>query len=1005
VKKKALDKIIKNICTTACVSVMSTAAEASYFSAEAIYEQAAARNDLFFEDLAHTAQSVDTTDSNGDTAYCLALWRGDRSAQNMLVRYGADQKHECTSRFETVVRQSQPYQADLSASTFSINPTYLVGGAAVVGVGVAFAAGGGGGGGGGSASTNSSSTVGDSTPITGGTTSSKETALTAADFITSEYLRGGFLSQIKAAEAYAQMYYKDSSGNLVSHQANSDAELEKVLVGVLDAGVYPNTDIQNKITGSSAQNEYQSSTYYGYIKDGLFYVVVKTTQRSRQQGQYVDTYNVSSWTITSDKTPESSADNLTKDELQNWLANLNLKLDDFSLMNKTPDSDEAYQGYPGANLTQEDTFYDAALSLSHGTHIAGIIAAEKNDSGMHGVAFENAEIYAASWDMNIPSYSIKSSITALVDNMLSAGVQVINNSWGTDSTSYSNAALASSSTLNFYVAAAYVKAVSSTNDQGQHDVVWVQSTGNNYNMSEPQLYAGLGLAGLYEAGDYEAPIIAVTALGQDGTIASYANYCGSTAQYCLAAPGTQISSTVAVDEGTWTMSGTSMATPVVSGSIALLRGYYPWLSSQNIAYLLLNTADNKGIYSDSAIYGRGLLDLNAAVTTPLGNLSLPTTDSVKDTTSLTQTRLYTSGVLGVQMLKAMPESLTVFDVLERPFSYKTENLVTTTHFSKARLKSELAQMRTSKTVSEIGGVHSGLSLSSTERPQRAGMLGLSDFEIRKQTDNEDLRLYYASQSRYADERVVWAKADNPYFAMNEAYGAEKIFHFSKNAQFSMQFQTGENGLYERDQEEGDHRFDHRAYVGGATYTYNVSDRVRLGLVGGLLSEDDAVLGMNGSGVWQSDDTQTYYTGLKLAVRLNPKTMFRAVWHRGYTQDVKTALWQTSGIETESFGFSGEYQATKETMLGMSFGSPLSVIKGVGRFRYATGRDAYSDTVYFDESRTSLKASAREYDLSLYGQTERFENLSLTAKAEIRLNADFEPEQTDYLGLVGVQYRF
>jgi subtilisin family serine protease len=71
------------------------------------------------------------------------------------------------------------------------------------------------------------------------------------------------------------------------------------------------------------------------------------------------------------------------------------------------------------------------------------------------------------------------------------------------------------------------------------------------------------------------------------------------------------------------MTGTSMATPVVTGSIALLKGYYPWLKATNISYLLLETAYDKGVYSNQNIYGQGVLDLNAAITTPLGGLRLP----------------------------------------------------------------------------------------------------------------------------------------------------------------------------------------------------------------------------------------------------------------------------------------------------------------------------------------------------------------------------------------------
>ena len=55
------------------------------------------------------------------------------------------------------------------------------------------------------------------------------------------------------------------------------------------------------------------------------------------------------------------------------------------------------------------------------------------------------------------------------------------------------------------------------------------------------------------------------------------------------------------------MAGTSQAAPVVSGSYALLKGAYPYMSSQEIISLMLETA-NKDKASDGYTaekYGAG----------------------------------------------------------------------------------------------------------------------------------------------------------------------------------------------------------------------------------------------------------------------------------------------------------------------------------------------------------------------------------------------------------------
>lgn len=64
--------------------------------------------------------------------------------------------------------------------------------------------------------------------------------------------------------------------------------------------------------------------------------------------------------------------------------------------------------------------------------MAGIIAADRNGAGMHGVAFENAEIIAARWDLMSP-------ISAPVKDVIDMGAKVVNFSLGVDLTADINA--------------------------------------------------------------------------------------------------------------------------------------------------------------------------------------------------------------------------------------------------------------------------------------------------------------------------------------------------------------------------------------------------------------------------------------------------------------------------------------------------------------------------------------------------------------------------------------
>lgn len=102
------------------------------------------------------------------------------------------------------------------------------------------------------------------------------------------------------------------------------------------------------------------------------------------------------------------------------------------------------------------------------------------------------------------------------------------------------------------------------------------------------------------------------------TLANYSNQCGITQEYCIAAPGSALS-TDAYEY--LTVSGTSFAAPVVSGAIAILQEKFPYLKSNQITEILLRTATDLGDTGVDNVYGWGLLNLDQA-TKPVGDLSV-----------------------------------------------------------------------------------------------------------------------------------------------------------------------------------------------------------------------------------------------------------------------------------------------------------------------------------------------------------------------------------------------
>ena len=77
------------------------------------------------------------------------------------------------------------------------------------------------------------------------------------------------------------------------------------------------------------------------------------------------------------------------------------------------------------------------------------------------------------------------------------------------------------------------------------------------------------------------------------------------------------------------MTGTSMAAPVVSAALALLRQNWPHLDGNQLASILLETADKFIPGYQEHIHGQGLLDMDRA-TQPVGETGFPLGVSVSE---------------------------------------------------------------------------------------------------------------------------------------------------------------------------------------------------------------------------------------------------------------------------------------------------------------------------------------------------------------------------------------
>ena len=124
------------------------------------------------------------------------------------------------------------------------------------------------------------------------------------------------------------------------------------------------------------------------------------------------------------------------------------------------------------------------------------------------------------------------------------------------------------------------------------------------------------------AASYDA-VISVAAIDSNGARATFSNYGGTTVD--LGAPGVSILSTVPTDSY-GTMSGTSMATPHVTGAIALYASTHPSDPASAIKSALLKSVSPTPSLAGVTVTG-GRLNIPALLATPSTSQSLTDTDN------------------------------------------------------------------------------------------------------------------------------------------------------------------------------------------------------------------------------------------------------------------------------------------------------------------------------------------------------------------------------------------
>ncbi len=193
----------------------------------------------------------------------------------------------------------------------------------------------------------------------------------------------------------------------------------------------------------------------------------------------------------------------------------------------------------------------------HGTHVAGIIGAEGNNGvGVTGVVWD-VRIMAVKF-LGSDGSGYTSDAVEAIEYAAANGAKVANNSWG---------GYGSSTALRTAICAASNMLVTAAAGNESNDNDSIPSYPASYDCSN---------------------VVAVAAVDNSDDLAYFSNYGSSRVD--LAAPGVSILSTY-MGSRYATLSGTSMATPFVTGAAALLFSYDSGLSMSDARDLLLDSVD------------------------------------------------------------------------------------------------------------------------------------------------------------------------------------------------------------------------------------------------------------------------------------------------------------------------------------------------------------------------------------------------------------------------------
>ena len=660
----------------------------------------------------------------------------------------------------------------------------------------------------------------------------------------------------------------------------------------------------------------------------------------------------------------------------------------------------------------------------HGTMVASVAAGKQDKTDitpMHGVAFEADVLFVAiqlaepdpDYDpVDIGDDDGSGNVSGApdftgIDNFFSQlfeiyndyDVDIVNNSYG-----YSG-------NINDYTEAqvryAFPNTIAEMSQVGTPDsektiYVWAAGNAGGYadqgvDYSSPELLPGMA----HYIPEIQGHSIAVVSVDENGQISDFSSRCGVAQEYCIAAPGGKVTAaypTSSSDTGIYigntnddnynncitdnscyaVTSGTSFAAPFVSGGLAVIADHFEGqLGSQEIVSRLFSTANKKGVYADMAIYGQGLMDLNAA-TEPVGQVSAMMSLSLSGpmTPAIFSNIQLTSPSFGDAITNGIGNhSVIFFDALDAPFRRSLSSLVSDYRNQIINMDGfggiqnpishsvitddsefEIGGLRTENLMGELVTPYHLLN-ARADKNQFFSYYNYSNDSFLSHGLNGSWAMGIFQDSQLRSERSLRTQFSNPWLNFSAA-GTTFGSTFQGNNRFdvALAISSGRNKFNRNE------IFNKRDSSTVALLEIQPKSKMP-SLQLGLMKENDASLGLSGSGAFNGSNNQlTSFVGLSNSIDLAGGLLFGSLYW-GKSNDISNELGMmrsVSKLYSSAFGigFMKSSIISNQDKLILTVDQPIRIESGKLQLNVPTYRTKEKN-VLFNSMNFNLDPSGRE----------------------------------------------